>query len=182
MMLFRPTYCCDCGEKIERERWRFWTSTRFCELCETVNRPYELLSRGAVALGTLVVIFWIGSAVIPVTKTEAETASIKPQNVPSKKDDVRKASSEQTVRTFKADADVESRDKAFGSGDSVKEDFPPNFSAKRVNDPENVYLCGARTKKGTACTRRVKERGKRCWQHEGMSAMKDEKPPSELDF
>jgi hypothetical protein len=182
MMLFRPNYCCDCGEKIEREQWRFWTSTRFCELCETANKPYELLSRGAVALGTLILIFWVGSAVIPISRTEAETATIKPRNVQNKKDDDRKISSERTIRTFKADIGAESLDQAGGSTDSVKEDFPPIFSAKRAKNPESVYFCGARTKKGTACTRRVKEAGKRCWQHEGMPAMKDEKPPSELDF
>ncbi len=32
--------------------------------------------------------------------------------------------------------------------------------------PEEVYLCGAPTKKGTACTRRVKIKGF-CWQHKG---------------
>lgn len=140
------------------------------------------MSRGAVVLGTLVVIFWIGSAVIPVSKTEAESASIEPRNVQSKKDDAQKAASEQTIRTFKADDGTGRHETAKGSADSVKEDFPPIFSAKRVNDPEPVFLCGARTKKGTACTRRVKEAGKRCWQHQGMPAMKDEKPPSELDF
>ncbi len=182
MMLFRPTYCCDCGEKIEREHWRFWTSTRFCELCETVNKPYELLNRGVVILGTLVLVFWIGSSVIPGAGTGSETASIEPKNVLDKNARGQVTSSGRTVRTFKADAGTESSDRESGSVDPTKEDFPPNFSVKRVNDPENIYLCGARTKKGTACTRRVKVKGKRCWQHEGMPAMKDEKPPSELDF
>ena len=31
---------------------------------------------------------------------------------------------------------------------------------------EKVYTCGARTKKGKPCSRRVKEPG-RCWQHKG---------------
>jgi hypothetical protein len=34
---------------------------------------------------------------------------------------------------------------------------------------EPVYYCGAMTKKGTACTRRVKSPG-RCWQHLGQPA------------
>ncbi|HEY5446713.1 MAG TPA: hypothetical protein VIJ87_20095, partial [Pyrinomonadaceae bacterium] len=35
---------------------------------------------------------------------------------------------------------------------------------------DDVYLCGARTKKGTPCSRRV--HGKvRCWQHTGMPSM-----------
>lgn len=35
---------------------------------------------------------------------------------------------------------------------------------------EVVYICGARTKKGTPCSRRVHQPA-RCWQHKGMKAM-----------
>jgi len=35
---------------------------------------------------------------------------------------------------------------------------------------EDVYICGARTKKGTPCSRRV-HGPVRCWQHKGMPAM-----------
>ncbi len=35
---------------------------------------------------------------------------------------------------------------------------------------EAVYICGARTKKGTPCSRRVHQPA-RCWQHKGMKAM-----------
>lgn len=182
MMLFRPNYCCDCGEKIERERWRLWTSTRFCELCETVNKPYELLSRGAVILGSLLVIFWIGSSIVPASGRGSETAIIEPRNVQSKGGGGEKTTPGQTVRTLRSQDGTESINEGRGSAASAKEDFPPIFSAKKAREPEAVYTCGARTKKGTACTRRVKEAGKRCWQHQGMPAMKDEKPPSELDF
>jgi hypothetical protein len=34
----------------------------------------------------------------------------------------------------------------------------------------NVYMCGARTKKGTPCSRRV-HGPVRCWQHKGQPAM-----------
>ena len=39
-----------------------------------------------------------------------------------------------------------------------------------------VYICGARTKKGTPCSRRIHE-PVRCWQHKGMKAML---PPEKL--
>jgi len=42
--------------------------------------------------------------------------------------------------------------------------------------PEAVYYCGAQTKKGTPCSRRVKGGG-RCWQHAGQPAML---PPEKL--
>ena len=35
---------------------------------------------------------------------------------------------------------------------------------------EDIYLCGARTKKGTPCSRRV-HGPVRCWQHKGLPAM-----------
>ena len=35
---------------------------------------------------------------------------------------------------------------------------------------EAVYICGARTKKGTPCSRRVHQPA-RCWQHKGAKAM-----------
>ena len=35
---------------------------------------------------------------------------------------------------------------------------------------EAVYICGARTKKGTPCSRRVHQPA-RCWQHKGMKAI-----------
>jgi hypothetical protein len=34
----------------------------------------------------------------------------------------------------------------------------------------DVYICGARTKKGMPCSRRV-HGPVRCWQHKGMPAM-----------
>jgi hypothetical protein len=54
---------------------------------------------------------------------------------------------------------------------------PDGTANERPTDPnEVVYICGARTRKGTPCQRRV--RGPfRCWQHRGMPAML---PPSKL--
>jgi len=48
---------------------------------------------------------------------------------------------------------------------------------ERPTDPaEVVYVCGARTKKGTPCQRRVRGPD-RCWQHRGARAIL---PPSKL--
>jgi hypothetical protein len=64
----------------------------------------------------------------------------------------------------------------------------PNVNAANVNAGANVYgadgtererptetgeivsICGARTKRGTPCSRRVRGTG-RCWQHRGRPAM-----------
>lgn len=54
---------------------------------------------------------------------------------------------------------------------------PDGTANERPTDPsEVVYVCGARTKKGTPCSRRVRGPG-RCWQHRGMPAIL---PPSKL--
>jgi hypothetical protein len=39
-----------------------------------------------------------------------------------------------------------------------------------ANNQDVIYTCGARTKKGTPCLRRVPA-PVRCWQHKGMPAM-----------
>ncbi len=54
---------------------------------------------------------------------------------------------------------------------------PDGTAGERPTDPQEVvYICGARTKKGTPCQRRV--RGPfRCWQHRGLPAIL---PPSKL--
>jgi hypothetical protein len=50
-------------------------------------------------------------------------------------------------------------------------------SAPQPSPPaEDVYICGARTKKGTPCSRRV-HGPVRCWQHKGARAML---PPEKL--
>jgi hypothetical protein len=55
----------------------------------------------------------------------------------------------------------------FESGSSGPGDVKGNTPPLVV---EAVYICGARTKKGTPCSRRVHQPA-RCWQHKGMVAM-----------
>ena len=50
--------------------------------------------------------------------------------------------------------------------DSIQDSSSSNASAD-----DKVYICGARTKKGTPCRRRVHFAGERCYQHKGMTAM-----------
>ena len=48
----------------------------------------------------------------------------------------------------------------------------PNARASTMpNADDVVYICGARTKKGMPCRRRVHFAGERCYQHKGMPAM-----------
>src|SRR5262249_22326520 len=74
-MFYRPEFCCDCGEKVERVDWKPWTSSRFCELCETKHPLSELVQKALPLLGILGLIigitgYWPTSqtSVSPVTK------------------------------------------------------------------------------------------------------------------
>jgi hypothetical protein len=31
--MYKPNFCCECGERVLRERWRAWTSRRYCASC-----------------------------------------------------------------------------------------------------------------------------------------------------
>ncbi len=44
-----------------------------------------------------------------------------------------------------------------------------NVSVATADD--EVYICGARTQKGTPCRRRVHVAGERCFQHKGMPSL-----------
>ena len=51
---------------------------------------------------------------------------------------------------------------------------PTTAASSQASTPmlvaEDVYICGAKTKKGTPCSRRV-HGPVRCWQHKGLPAM-----------
>lgn len=47
----------------------------------------------------------------------------------------------------------------------------PDAVARASPIDETVYLCGARTQKGTPCRRRVHVAGERCYQHKGRVAI-----------
>lgn len=54
---------------------------------------------------------------------------------------------------------------------STRPDGPNGTSNERLTDSHEVIsICGARTKKGSPCSRRVRGTG-RCWQHIGKNAI-----------
>ncbi|HEU4870152.1 MAG TPA: hypothetical protein VFT08_04815 [Pyrinomonadaceae bacterium] len=68
-------------------------------------------------------------------------------------------------------------------GRTCRRERPPLVIQRTINSPatnpspdrapvtiEQTYTCGARTKKGTPCSRRV-HGPVRCWQHKGAPAM-----------
>jgi hypothetical protein len=60
------------------------------------------------------------------------------------------------------------KDSKRAGGDTTK----PNVeSLNPIVADDRAYICGARTKKGTPCHRRVHTAGERCFQHKGMPSM-----------
>lgn len=180
-MLYKPKYCCQCGEKIERIDWKLWSSRRFCEFCETEVGHYDWAARLILGVGVFLGIFGFGNYFL-ASEAPPETVpheivrrSFLNKDVTDAKRYLPEQSDEQKTikKTDKDQNDDQSAEKPrqapvekVAATDKRIEDIrtPQNDSA------EPVYYCGAETKKGTPCSRRVKGGG-RCWQHPGREAM-----------
>jgi len=157
-MLYKPNYCCNCGEKIERVDWTLLTSRRFCEPCADEKRGLEVFGRAVIVAGILGVVFGFGSLWGGVFGSETGP-SVQPEPL-------KNAAGIQDRPSINKKADpsdgviVSAKPSATPS---VVEASPAPSSLR----DEQKYFCGALTKKGTPCSRRVKAKGLRCFQHEG---------------
>ena len=161
--MYKPNFCAECGARIERPRWRIWTSRRFCSVCDKRFRKARLTLTFVTSLALFSVGFMIGRAGRPapppliIERGQPSVPAAPPQFAPhSSGTEVGKAS----------------------ASSSLEPGYSPSSTAnERPTDPnEIVSICGARTQKGTPCSRRVRGTG-RCWQHRGKPAML---PPSKL--
>ncbi len=158
--MYKPNFCAECGVRVERVRWRVWTSRRFCSSCDRRFRRRKFVVPLVLGAGLFAFGFISGRAGRPapsplvVERGEMRPAPlVAPQSVALKKED-----DKTPVRT----------EPRYG---------PDGTANERPTDPEEIVsICGARTKKGTPCQRRVRGTG-RCWQHRGKAAML---PPSKL--
>jgi hypothetical protein len=166
--MYKPNFCADCGTRIERTRWRLWTSRRFCPACD------RRVGRGglALALAACAVLCLAGF----VAGRFARPAGPPPLVIKRVAD----------APAFASAVDVASQAKASdakppGTTGATPHDAarygPDGANDERPTDPDEIVsTCGARTKKGTPCSRRVRGTG-RCWQHKGRPAML---PPAKL--
>jgi hypothetical protein len=146
--MYKPNFCSNCGAKMLRLRWHFWTSRRFCSDCARRLRK----ARAVPALIATLGLFGLGY-VAGRTRRPAPPPLIIERRSDSPLNDAVPGSS--TLRPAISESGM-------------------NATSTTVTTPatveEVVYLCGARTKKGTPCSRRV-HGPVRCWQHKGMPAM-----------
>ncbi len=164
-MLFRPNYCANCGVKVERPEWYPWTSRRFCTVCEVEYKGHEVLPKIAAVGLAVFGLFGISSLVsqpspdLRVSRSEPRLstpiASLKAEAPVNKV-----VSAPEDVNVQPARTEVSSivgRNTVQAAKPKAESEVPVSF-------------CGAETRKGTPCSRRVKG-NTRCFQHLGMPAM-----------
>jgi hypothetical protein len=148
--MYRPNFCAECGERLARKGWRALFSGRFCVACAR--------KRGRVVIAEPVAIL----AIIAITSF-ALGRYLRPPAPP--------LLIQRAANSPLSDLPVNLNDtppitNRKESGSTGQEDTVPGQAAD-----EKAYICGARTKKGTPCHRRVHAAGERCFQHKGMPAI-----------
>jgi hypothetical protein len=149
-MLYKPRFCCHCGDEIERVNWRFRDSRRFCDICETDHVLDDWAG--------LTSCFLFMIAFVTFYPSDQKTAELRPGPVRSRV--------AETGRTADAvgigqDPSVDSQELS-GPPESGKVDLVSPSTP--IPKPTLESFCNAPTRKGTPCTRKVRK-GERCWQH-----------------
>ncbi len=152
--MYRPRFCSNCGTKVIRLRWHPWTSRRFCDPCAARFRKDRLLR----PIATAILLFSAGLVAGRSGRPAPPPLTIERVNPLSTPGGTRSTSMSQVPNTQQA------------PDTSVTPDPKLVSRIEKEASSEVVYLCGARTKKGTPCQRRV-QGPVRCWQHKGMPAM-----------
>ena len=166
-MLYRPKFCCECGEKVERLTWKFWTNRRFCEVCEAELKLNDILPKLGIAACLVLGIFGIGSYL----RNGEQPPKIIKHSFASERGVPSAAKKAETATTSGSNAATPAN-VTMRAADGNK---PSGPMQSRAEAPGQVYYCGAATKKGRPCSRRVKG-NIRCWQHTGMPPMQGSGP------
>ncbi|MBS1796761.1 MAG: hypothetical protein JSS81_23215 [Acidobacteria bacterium] len=169
-MLYKPNFCCNCGEKIERAEWSATDSRRFCDVCKHDFVLQRFAPPAFAALMAIVGLFGLGSLLRGGEKTPA----VANRPIAAVSSNQSRTPANQTPPAPNA-APRPNANVVPSAPRAANPPVPaPEKTAAAPDAP--VYFCGAMTKKGTPCSRRVKGGG-RCWQHKGQDAML---PPEKL--
>lgn len=181
-MLFKPNFCSNCGVKIERADWGLLTSRRFCEVCAVEKKEHDWMPRVVVAASVLFGVFGLGAYMGGGT-AQPQPGILAPgdgrvsgkfavgADQPARIKDPERTEISPQAMSAKPAADVPGE--PAGRDLSVSQPLVGGKSGS----VETVIYCGALTKKGKPCSRRVKSRT-RCWQHAGQpSALVTQEPP-----
>ena len=145
--MYKQNFCSACGAKVLRLRWYFLTSRRFCTKCARRFRTARLVPSLFAMFG----LFSAGYLVGLVRRADPPPLIIE------------RRSDSPLTDTSAANSPLPNASSESRTSSNHPISSPPALE-------EVVYLCGARTKKGTPCSRRV-HGPVRCWQHKGMPSM-----------
>jgi hypothetical protein len=139
-------FCINCGARLTRKGWRVWLRGPVCDDCalrsgQAVRRK-PVIAIAMIAIGAFSIGRYLRPAPPPLIIQRAANSPLS--DLPINLDELAKR------------GDTNSNRKPAGAGSPVD---------------ETVYLCGARTQKGTPCRRRVHVLGQRCYQHKDRPAM-----------
>ena len=144
--MYRPNFCAECGERLAPRGWRGWISRRFCGDCA------RRLGRNSLAKP-------IAMISIVAVSAFAVGRYLRPPPPP--------LVIQRAANSSLSDLPVNPNDSARAT--NRLNSANPAAVVSNADDP--AYICGARTKKGTPCHRRVHVEGDRCFQHKGLPAM-----------
>lgn len=183
-MRYKPNYCCNCGEKVERLSWTFLTSRMFCENCDTVFKREEWMPSAVLSVVAIIAgLFTLGSFLkssesnLPVTKKQNTTIVSKTPQVTQNPEVASNNSNTYSTIQARSLFNISQTQQKFPASQSSSDASARNSAETGITKSlpektiqEKISYCGAQTKKGTPCTRKVKGGG-RCWQHTGLPAM-----------
>jgi hypothetical protein len=163
--MYKPNFCAECGTKLLRLRWHLWTSRRFCNDCARRLRKARLAPALIATLALISAGYVAGRmrrpAPPPLT-IERRSDSPLGDAVPG----------QSTQRTLATQSGATQPGVEPGKNSAASSSSPSSAVVDATSDGTvlAVYTCGARTQKGTPCSRRV-HGPVRCWQHQGRPAM-----------
>lgn len=163
-MFYKPKYCNECGEKIVRTDWSIKHSRQFCDLCQTEHQVTDWVHRGSALLVPVLLIgcmfaFFKSGTPNDARQTRNLTSPAVKKDVPAQTG-ISPAESRRTEETQPNTSTV----KTPAPTATAPGEFQEQRARTVKSSEERVYYCGAPTKKGTPCSRRVKTPGY-CWQH-----------------
>jgi hypothetical protein len=145
-----PNFCVECGERLTRRGWRAWPALldpHFCKDCRrrlgrNWVKPIAIMS--VVAISAFAFGKYSRQPAPPLLIQRVANSPLSDSPVTQNESDRASTRKESGATT-------------------------PGGTPSNIDEPG--YICGARTKKGTPCHRRVHAAGERCFQHKGMPAI-----------
>ena len=139
--MYQPKFCTECGAPLGRGR--FWLSRSLCSVCAKGFRKARIIPP------LLAIVSLLGGGFLA---GRANRSAPPPLIIERREPTAATASG-----SFRGELQP-------AGATAAKADQHP------ISSPETISICGARTKRGTPCSRKVRGTG-RCWQHRGKAAV-----------